>query len=285
MNKYFLSFFAVIFLLALNVNLVSAWGPNTHFSIFTTALSEENETLVASIIQNNYDACLAGLEYPDVGIFYYYTDFKVWAGLHNYNVVSELLRNAKNDRDRAFAYCYKIHLAEDAVSHNYFVPAAIKSTKLPDYIIHPIQELKIEGFYLNPVANRLMERHREFDALVQQATGKDWSADADNLNAIMGGGNFYTKAYTPESTTWFGKFQNGLYKFIALFQSGKTSVNYYQMAVDESKAVLRGETPELDPSGSAALRAADTSTSIWLYAGTFLIFFALIFFLWKKRWI
>lgn len=258
---------------------------NVHLNLTQVAINQSEETLIKGLIVENWDACLIGLEYVDVGIFYYYTNFKAYKGLHNYNVVEEMLRIAKNDRERTFAYCWKLHLAEDAVSHNYNVPAAIRSTKLPNYIIHPIQELKIEGLYLNPVANRMMEKHREFDSFVKQATGRDWSNDAERLNKIIGGGNFYSQAFAPDSTTWMGTAQKYMYKFVALFVSGKTSIDYYRLSVDEAMGVLRGETSQLDPSGEEALRDADSSTQLWLYIGTFAVIIIIFIVSWRKKWI
>lgn len=279
-------FLLPIFLFVIfSLNSVSAWGNNLHTNLSLRAIALENNTLISQIIQTNIDACYSGLVYADVGIFYYYTNFKQYAGLHNYNVVDEMLRIARNDRDRAFAYCYKLHLAEDSISHNFYIPAQIKKTKLPNYIIHPIMELKVEGYYLTPTAQRLMERHKEFDWLVEQATGKDWSVDADNLNSILGGGEFYEKAYAHESTTWFGRAQNGLYKIIALFVSDKSTVDYQNLAIQEARGVLRGETNQYDPSGEAALNSADRATMLWLYIGSFVAIVVIFIISWRKGWI
>lgn len=262
---------------------VYSWGPNTHLAIFDDSVNQSEETLIKTIIENNLDACHAGLVYSDVGIFYYYTNFKVYQGLHSYSTVDEMLRIAKNDRERAFTYCFKIHLATDGISHNYNVPAAIRKTHLPNYIIHPIQELKIEGYYLNPVANRLMENHKEFDDFVARATGKDWSADAERLNFVIGGGNFYTSGFTTDTGTWFGKTQAVFYRGLTAIVPASTSIDYYRLSVDETLAVLRGQTSNLDPSGEYALRAADQEIMFPLYIGTFVLFGLIFFISWKKK--
>lgn len=257
--------------------------PNTHFSLTNQCLAEENDTLIAQIILDNWDACLSGLEYPDVGIFYYYTDFKEYAGLHNYNIVDELLRNSPDDKHRAFAYCYKIHLAEDAISHNYYVPAVIRKTRLPNWFSHVPAELGIEYFFLNPVANRLMERHSEYDAWFAQVTGKDWSNDAAKLNSIMGGGDFYSKAYTHDSTTWFGNLQNYVYKVVGVFVSPDSSKDYRAMSVDACRSVLRGETSSLNPSGEESLKSADASSQLVLYIITFVVIGIILYLLWRFK--
>ncbi len=261
----------------LSLNSVSAWGPNTHLNITLASLDGENETLIAQIINDNFDACLVGLAYPDVGIFEYFTNFKAYQGLHDYNTFDELMRIARNDRDRAFNYCYKIHLSEDGISHNFFVPAAIKRTKLPNYILHAIQELKIESRYLDPRAQRLMEKHAEFDGQVAKATGRDWSSEAAKLNTILGGSDFYDKAYSPDTTTWFGRVQNWMYTVVGKVVSEETGVDYYNLAIAESMSVLRGETPSIDPSGEEALNKADAETKLWLYVLTFLAVFVVYF--------
>jgi len=251
--------------------------PNYHLWDLDKSLEEEPDALIAQTILDNYDACLCGLEYADVGIFEYYTNFKEYAGLHNYNVPTELLRLAKNDRDRAFAYCWKIHLATDGISHNYFVPAEIRRTKLPNYIIHPIKELKIEGNYLDPRSNHMMEIHEEFDDLVEKATGRDWSNEAEKLNKIIGGGQFYTEAYSPETSTFWGKFQNTFYKAINPFINDESTIDMEKLTIQDSKKILRGETPTIDPSGEKALKDADESTQLWLYGLTLLVIIILTY--------
>ena len=273
-------FLVMILLLAPSV---LSWGPNTHLAILSKAIDDSPPSLIKEIITENLDGCYPGLVYADVGIFYYYTNFKLYSGLHNYNVVSEMLRLSKDDRDRAFAYCYKSHLAADAISHNFFIPAAIRRTRIPNYIIHPIQELKIEGFYLNPVANKLMERHKEFDSLVTQASGKDWSVDAARLNTIIGGGEFYSKAYQPDSTTFMGMFQKWGYTFLAKFVGVEKSVPYFELSIEETKAVLRGETSSLDPSGESALKKADSDSQLMLYIISFLVIIAVFWVSWKFK--
>lgn len=281
-----LFFLIGIFAFIFSLNFVSSWGPNVHVTIEKKALAEENSTLITKIINDNYDACLSGLVYADVGIFDYYTNFKSYKGLHSYSLVEEMLRIATTDRQRAFAYCWKLHLGADGISHNFFVPDAIRRTKLPNALIHAPQELKIEARYLTPEATRLMENHAEFDSFVQQASGQDWSSKASLLNTILGGGNFYSKAFTAQSsTTWFGTVQRGFFVLINTFVSEQTGKDYINMAIEEDKSILRGETSALDASGEAALAAADADTQIWLYLGTLIVAIAIFWISFKKRWI
>jgi hypothetical protein len=277
-NKLLILSLSSVFLTILFCNLVPAPGPNFHFVTVNEILHEAgtNSTLIAKLINDNFDACLVGFEYPDVGIFEYYTNFKDYAGTHNYNVPDEALRIAKNDRERVFAYCYKLHLAEDSVSHNFFVPVTIKKTKLPNYLVHPIQELKIEGRYLDPRANHMMEKHAEFDKLAEKATGRDWSKEAEKLNILIGGGQFYSKAYNPNTGTTWGKIQNQFYALLVKVVPITTEVDLAKLCKEEARAVLRGETNDLDPSGEFALQSADKETQLWLYVGSFIII-AIIF--------
>jgi hypothetical protein len=287
LKKLILLGMGTLFLLVILPN-INAFGNQLHYN--TTFLITQDKDcktqdcpLIQKIIQENWDACLTGLEYPDVSIKYYWTNFKVYKGLHSYTTVDEMLRIANNDRQRAFAYCWKIHLAQDGISHNYNVPAAIRTTKLPNFIIHPVQELKIDGHYYNIVASRLMEKHSEFDAFVQQATGRDWSSEAEWFNTIIGGNKFYTEGFAPDSTTWIGKFEKVLYKLTTYVVSEKTSIDYVRLAEDETRRVLRGETSNSDPSGESALASSDSQTSLWLYLGSFLIIGIIFYVSWRKR--
>lgn len=280
-------FFLLLMFFVFGVSMVSAWGPNTHSYIFDHCIEGENNTLITQIINDNLDACLVGLAYPDVGIFEYYTNFKAYQGLHNYNAVEEMLKIATNDRQRAFAYCYKAaHLAPDGVSHNFYIPEAIRTTKLPNYIIHPIKEISIEGRYINPKATRLMEGHEEFDDLVTQAVGRDWSDEAERLNVILGGGQFYDKAFTVQTQTTFGKVQKVFFGIVIHFVPEKESETLFvERSIDECKLVLRGETPDLDPSGYEALKQADRESALYLYLGTFIVIIIIFTISFKKRWI
>lgn len=277
MKKQILMIIFSMVLLVLFMNKIPAPGPNYHLWDLDQSLEDEPDTLIAQIIQDNYDACLCGLEYPDVTIFEYWTNFKVYAGLHNYNVPGELLNLARNDRDRAFAYCWKVHLATDSISHNYFVPAEIEKTKLPNYVIHPVKELKLEGNYLDIRSNHMLENCQEFDSIVEQATGRDWSSERERLSTIIGGGDFYSTAYAPETTTTIGKFENGVYKITKLFVNDESAIDMERLTVEESEKILRGETPSLDPSGEKALANADKDTQLWLYGITILAIFILFY--------
>lgn len=264
---------------------VIAPGPNMHLNVTIEEAfldPEVNDTLIAHLIQNNFDACMVGLAYADVGIFEYYTNFKEYAGLHNYNAVDEMLRLAKNDRERTFAYCWKIHLAQDGPSHNFWVPSLIKKTKIPNYLLHGPAELSVEGRYLDPRSNKLMEQHAEFDALVTKVMGRDWTSEAVKLNTILGGGEFYDKAYQPDVSTFWGKLQSYSYRITIHFVPEKTEIDLKKLMIEETKGVLRGETSSLNPSGEEALKSADSQTAIILYLGTFII--AIILFYLSFRW-
>jgi hypothetical protein len=282
-NKTMILALSSVLFTILFMHLVPAPGPNFHVTSVVKAINESDNTLIKQLIEDNFDACLVGFEYPDVGIFEYYTNFKEYAGLHNYNVPDEMLRIAKNDRERAFAYCYKLHLAADSVSHNFFVPVAIKRTKIPNYLLHPVQELKIEGRYLDPRSNHMMEQHAEFDSLVEKATGRNWAAEAEKLNTIIGGGQFYSKAYNPDTGTSWGKVQNYIYMGLAYVVPVNDEIDLAKLCLEEEKAVLRGETNDFDPSGEKALNDADAETQLWLYVGSFAIFIVIFVLSWYFR--
>lgn len=280
MNKIVLLILPAMFIILLLLPLGISPGPNMHVNMTNKCLNDVsvNDTLISNLIKDNFDACLVGLEYPDVGIFEYYTNFKDYVGTHNYNVPDEMLRIAENDRQRAFAYCYKIHLAKDSISHNFFIPVAIKRTKIPNYLIHPIQELKEEGKFLTPISNHMMEKHAEFDAFAAKAMGRDWSSEAEKLNIIIGGGQFYSKAYNPDTGTSWGKIQNYFYSILVKIVPLNSAVDLHFLATEECKAVLRGETNDLDPSGEAALNSADAETQLWLYIGSLVIIIIIFIF-------
>lgn len=251
----------------------------THVDI-TKQVLEESDTLIAQIIKENRDACYCGLAYADVSVFYYFTNFKVYKGTHNYNTATRVLELAETDRERAFAYCWKLHLAQDGVSHNTYVPTAIRRTKVPNYVIHPIKELGIEGHHLNTISPRMMEIHEEFDSLVEEATGRDWRPEAERLNTIIGGGAFYSRAFVVgESETLWGKIQNAFYAMLAKIFTEEEAIDYITLTKEATHEVLNGQTPAFDPSGEIALKNADKSVN-WIIYGAAGI---LIYLGWKRR--
>lgn len=285
MKKLYL-FLIFVLVSVIGIPSALAYGNQGHLNLTDSAITESTSTL-AGFLKEHRPACLSGIEYPDVGIFYYYTDFKAYAGLHNYGTVEQMLRIATTDDQRAFAYCYKLHLAQDAISHNYVIPAAIKKTGIPNYIIHPVKELKIEGYFLNPIGYKLMENHAKYDAFVQEATNKDWSVDAENLNRIMGGvaGNLYSEAFTFDKTSFIGKFEGIIYTGLKYFVSNEQSVPYQKLSILESKKVLEGQTPSLDPAGAKALEAADAESELWTYLITLIVTVIVFGVSWKMGWI
>lgn len=273
---------AILMLSVILLPLIGAYGPHTHVDI-TFDEVEVSDSLIASLIKENPDACRAGLLYADSGIFFYYDNFQLYKGLHDYNTADRLLQLARDDRQRTFAYCWKIHLAQDGTSHTFFVKAAIERWKIPNYVIHPITELKIEGNHIRLETSTSLEIHEEFDSLVKEATGRDWSEEAERLNKLIGGNEFYTEGFTPSGETTFGKVQRAFFNFISLFVSEEKSVPYVQLARDATNEVLEGGTPSLDPSGEAALREADSKVSIISYVIILAIIILGFFIAWRKK--
>ena len=278
--KLLIGFIVILLMLP----LVSSFGPSTHFFLLSESLSRSDDTLIKQIIQENIGGCYAGLEYPDVGIFEYFTNFKDYKGLHSYSAVEEMLATATSNEQRAFAYCFKLHLAMDAISHNYWIPAEIKKTKLPNYIIHPIKELAIEGYHLDPLSNRLMEKHAEYDKWVAKAVGRDWSPEAERLNSILGGGEFYSSGYTPQTDSAMAKTQFYIYSFIRKFVSEESTLDFQELSILESVSVISGSTNKnLDPSGEKLLSQADASSQLTLYMIVIGIFLIIYYIAWRKR--
>jgi hypothetical protein len=261
MKKFFI-FFITLMLLS---SSCFAWGPFVHFSKFQKAMDDDSiQSPVKDKILANYDACLAGIEAPDVGVIYYYTNFKAYQSLHDWNYQQKLLELASNDAEETFAICYGIHLVQDTVSHNFFVPDRIRSTKIPNALIHPVVELKIDPLYQDPRASHVMDKFDAYVHLMNEASGdKEWGQEGSILRTAIGGENFYDDGFAPGEETTYFKLLSGTMDFLAKFDLEDSTVDYDARLDKATKDYLMGTIPVFDPSGADALRSADQNANVW----------------------
>ncbi|MFQ5465726.1 MAG: zinc dependent phospholipase C family protein [Thermodesulfobacteriota bacterium] len=99
-----------------------AWGPATHLEIGEKLLA--NAALLAPAVKFFLDRFPSDFLYGNIS-----ADIVVGKNLveelkhcHNWKMGFRLLKKAKNDPQRAFAYGYLSHLAADTIAHNHFIP-------------------------------------------------------------------------------------------------------------------------------------------------------------------
>ena len=119
----FVIFGFVIAVLLLSPGEAHAWGPVTHLVHGATVLSRLSILAPAlqEILRRHRDAYLYGCVGADIIHGKKFTrDLRYHC--HSWAVGWQVLRGARTDSERAFAYGYLTHLAGDTFSHNYFVP-------------------------------------------------------------------------------------------------------------------------------------------------------------------
>jgi len=251
---------------------VYAWGPNTHMWITLKALEDAGDSPIKRIVKANLDAFYCGLVAPDIAVIYYYTNFESYKSTHSWSFLREISKLARTDAEKAFVHGVACHLIQDAYAHNYFVPRKVLETQLQNAFIHPLVEAGVETHHLAPEAMGSMTYIDEYLWMINEATGRDWSYEANFLKVAVAGGRFYDKAYTvPESDPLWN-----LYKGLAAFVGGlvdvRDSESDLQLAIQKTVEYLEnGVTPPLDPSGSSKLAEVDAqlTTTTWIIRGVF----------------
>jgi hypothetical protein len=260
-------------LLATTVPRASAWGPNTHMWITGRALEDAGDTPITRIVRADLDAFHCGLISPDIAVVHYYTSFESYKSTHSWSFLQELSKLAKTESEKAFVHGVALHLVQDAYTHNYFIPRKIAATQIQNAFIHPLVEAAVETHHLVPETMGSLAYIDRYLGLINQATGRDWTAEANFLKVAVAGGRFYDTAYTvPEADPLWN-----LYRALAAFVGGLVDVSDAEADLDlayrKSVEYLRyGAIPPLDPSGSSGLGDADSklSTTTWILRGAFM---------------
>lgn len=140
----------VIMALVLAPQLGFAWGPYTHDYINEQVLSDSrlSGSSIAQLINNNRQCYNSGFVATDISVIYYYTEGEKYEATHSWRFQKAMMTSASNDCERAFAYGIAAHLIQDSVAHNTFIPDKIRETMIPNAIIHPIEEAKIEAWII-----------------------------------------------------------------------------------------------------------------------------------------
>lgn len=141
MKKYLLFLFVSLLLVT---SQISAFFPNTHYQTVLEALKKPSDSPLYKACNENKGYCLAGDMLSDVSVFWYYTKFIRYKVTHNPPLCKNLIKNAPPEL-MACAVGACIHQqGADIVSHNTMVPKTITITKLPNVIVHPFAEQKLD---------------------------------------------------------------------------------------------------------------------------------------------
>jgi hypothetical protein len=154
-----------------------AWGPITHLAHGAEIL--ENLTILGlslqRLLQRHRLAYLYGCVGADITQAKKYTRVQQ-AHCHSWSVGWDILRRARSDTQRAFAYGYLTHLAGDVYSHNHFVPVQLIVGFRARTLRHIYWEARFDTLQ-QPVRRTLISElrsHRfpECDALVDDVVAR-----------------------------------------------------------------------------------------------------------------
>lgn len=173
-----------------------AAGLNCHLKATLEAISDAQDSNIKRIVMANQDAYMACLVDPDKAVLFYYSKYPFgsqYADTHNPNLPQEMLARAKDDRERACAYGYQTHHAQDAIVHNLWIPLKIQQTHMPNWIIHPISEAAAETHCLDPRVTTIYGAMftkdpvagRTLAEFTNQVVGQDYSSEQQILKQAL----------------------------------------------------------------------------------------------------
>ena len=163
--------FAVVFLAM--PDSAYAWGPVTHI-VHGTAMLADLAGLppkVASVIAAHPNRYLYGCVGADIIQAKAYTR-SLATHCHRWPVAWTLVKSAKTEQERAFAWGYMTHLGADILSHNHFVPSHLVKSFATRTAGHAYWEARADSLQ-DPAAWRrlskvLAHRYEDCDELVNR---------------------------------------------------------------------------------------------------------------------
>lgn len=126
-------------------DLAHAWGPATHLELALTTLN--NASAISAPVRSLIEHFPYDFLYGNIS-----ADIIVGKNLveelkhcHNWKTGFAILKNARTDGQRAFAYGYLAHLAADTVAHNHFIPERMLRTFSARTLRHVYWEMRFDA--------------------------------------------------------------------------------------------------------------------------------------------
>jgi len=268
--KLLMFILALILLSELSVYPAYAWGPNTHITMTKQALFRAvNTSLIIQQINSYPDAFYCGLLFPDISVLYYYTEFESYQATHSWLFYRRLLEEATTVEEKVFAYGVAIHLIQDSVAHNEWVPMKIRQTFGSNFYTHPLVEAGVENLYFDLTTSGALEYVDRFLPLANKVLGRDVTSIAYTFRDILRAGAFYSEAYAPPDVPFWNLYEAGAKVASGIYGVGDHK-DYLEKAVELTINFLeRGETPASDPTGVTKLTEATNNSNLYRFIFTF----------------
>jgi len=301
-----------------------AWGPITHMYYTEIALQKAGSTWITDIINNNKDWFYCGLVYPDVTVIYYYTKWESYSATHAFSFQAELWQQAQEAQcppAQAFALGVAVHLLQDCITHNHWIPYKIKTTFVQNNIIHPLSEGLLETKLAG--SGELGDRARTLaqnafnvwnvpldgydyfydeekggyltvvewaDKVLGRTAENSFKDEAATFAQILGENAFYSKGYTIPSSGGYWPIFRAISDFLKNFVSTEDADPYINMTINATVEFFihgsgdnpRDFVPDNDPTGYFALKNADAFVIQWTVVVT-IIFIVIVLFYYKRK--
>ncbi len=134
----------VVMMLCLVPAVAHAWGPGTHVETAMMVLKNIDAVAphIAAVIGSFPEAFIYGAASPDIIVGKKYAGYLHHC--HNWRMGRMILKAARNDRQRAAAHGYLMHLAADIVAHNYYIPVKIVRSYSARILSHTYWEMRFD---------------------------------------------------------------------------------------------------------------------------------------------
>ncbi len=124
------------------VKFINYWGPGVHIHFGNMVLIENKDEIKdLAIIKRNKDVFLYGTVSPDITLGKKYIK-ELEKQCHKWEVGFNVIKNAKNDREKVLGYGYISHLAADVIAHNFYLPKELLAGRGFRNFAHTIIEMK-----------------------------------------------------------------------------------------------------------------------------------------------
>jgi len=281
-----------------------AWGPATHTYITNELLENYSSTNAILMLCNKNQECreafMAGSEIPDITVVYYFeSGGSKYRATHNWNFQQDVMLQAEEDHEKAFAYGIAQHLISDSIAHQDVVPTAISSQGIPNWLLHPLLEQKYDS-YLKETQPEIAEQSKHmFDAIIygphgdrymemcQNALGSTLDVEEHVIKLAAAFDSFYNPDggnFHPEDVGIFGLYPiiSGIADMMspytsiggvdqidnALFKTLQQNVNIYNNW---------GARHALTPHGFDDLEDAEEEGNVGIFSFLFMIYIISIF--------
>lgn len=281
MKKILLTFAFVILFLS-SINGVLSWGPHVH-NYLSNSIFDSNNTIGELCGSNelNKGAYRLGAEAPDLAVIYYYSQGGANYRLtHNWNFAQEIFAQALTDDEKCLAWGIASHLIADSIAHTSAVPQGIMTSKIPNWMSHPLLEKKTDSYFVITHPELLQSTPKMMDALygpkgdryvemITKAMGTNSGVDVKSELAKLSQalGTFYDGQFRPTGQSWIfqtypyiDKFTNFLAPVIGSTNSVKMD-DYYDKSEEQILNTFNnwGSRYQQSPHGFTELSAADKS--------------------------